>query len=48
VPRGRALAFAGEGKVTAHFCWDELSNINAIVIAWNTAASMGALWSVWM
>ena len=25
-----ALAFAGEGKVTTHFSWDKLSNINAI------------------
>jgi propanol-preferring alcohol dehydrogenase len=25
-----ALAFAGEGKVAAHFSWDELANINAI------------------
>ena len=25
-----ALAFAGEGKVTPHFSWEELSNINAI------------------
>jgi len=25
-----ALALAGEGKVTTHFSWDELSNINAI------------------
>ena len=25
-----ALEFAGEGKVTPHFSWDDLSNINAI------------------
>ena len=25
-----ALAFAGEGKVTSHFSWDKLDNINAI------------------
>lgn len=25
-----ALAFAGEGKVSSHFSWDELDNINAI------------------
>jgi propanol-preferring alcohol dehydrogenase len=25
-----SLAFAGEGKVAAHFSWDELTNINAI------------------
>jgi alcohol dehydrogenase, propanol-preferring len=25
-----ALAFAGEGKVAAHFSWDDLANINAI------------------
>ena len=25
-----ALAFAAEGKVTTHFSWDKLSNINAI------------------
>ena len=25
-----ALAFAGEGKVAAHFSWDSLENINQI------------------
>ncbi|TCU31235.1 hypothetical protein EV130_101812 [Rhizobium azibense] len=25
-----ALAFAGDGKVSAHFAWDKLENINAI------------------
>ena len=25
-----ALAFAGEGKVAAHYSWDELANINTI------------------
>jgi propanol-preferring alcohol dehydrogenase len=25
-----SLAFAGEGKVAAHFVWDDLTNINAI------------------